>query len=92
MSSKQRPSRIVPLPFATFGELLAFGLEIHAWCGRCKSMRKVEIGPRRLRRPFAGARLRCRCGCPGCGEPVTMLTYNRRGIPFTLHFRGGEPA
>jgi hypothetical protein len=31
-------------------------------------------------------------GCLGCGEPVTMLTYNRRGIPFTSHFRGGEPA
>jgi hypothetical protein len=147
VSSRQKQPRIVPLPFATFGELLAFGLQIHAWCGSCKSMRKVDIGPRRLRRPFAGTRLRCRCGgyghpsiqlpasrkpidgaseycdllcsrcvppweirhvrfdllpwsacalasgecfgCPGCGAPVTMLTYNRRGTPFTSHFHGG---
>jgi len=137
--------RLVPLPFATFGELLAFGLEVHAWCAGCKAGRRVAIGVRRLRQPFAGARLRCRCGgyghpsirppqaiiptddateyvdlycgrcvppweiryvrfdlppwsacmlardeqfgCPGCGEPVTMMAHNRPGTPFTSHYR-----
>lgn len=147
MSSREikRPTkRNVPLPFATFGELLAFGLDVHAWCTRCKAGRKVEIGVRQLRQPFAGARLRCQCGgyghpsirppashipaddtieyvdlycgrcvppwevrymrfdlppwsdcrlardeqfaCPGCGQPVTMMTYNRPGTPYTSRF------
>ncbi len=107
--------------------------------------RRVEIGVRRLRQPFAGARLRCRCGgyghpsiqptdgsapiddtieyvdlycgrcvppweirhvrfdlppwsactlargerfgCPGCGEPVTLMTRNPPGTPFTSRYR-----
>jgi hypothetical protein len=52
--SSQEEWRLVPLPFATFGELLAFGLEVRAWCTGCKSMRRVEIGVRRLRQPFVG--------------------------------------
>jgi len=150
MSSKEKPRpglRLVPLPFATFGELLAFGLKVRDWCTGCKSWREVEIGVRRLRQPFAGARLRCRCGgyghpsihppdghapiddtieyadlycgrcvppweirhvrfdlppwsactlasgerfgCPGCGEPVNMMTNNRPGTPFSSRFREG---
>jgi len=55
-------SRRVPLPFATLGELLAFGLQVHAYCLKCHTTRRVEVGVRRLRKPFAGARFRCQCG------------------------------
>jgi hypothetical protein len=62
-----REQRLVPLPFATLGELLAFGLEVHAYCVNCHTTRRVEVGVRRLRKPFAGTRFRCQCG--GWGHP-----------------------
>jgi len=151
MSSREKPRpglrpglRLVPLPFATFGELLAFGLEVHAYCPKCHSRRRVEIGLGRLRKPFAGARFRCTCGssghpsitppggaaivdelieyfdfycgrcvppweirtmrfdlppwsacplqrgegfaCPGCGQPITMMSRNLPGTPFSPRF------
>src|SRR5437879_1628966 len=35
-------TRFVPLPFATLGELLAFGLEVQAYCRKCHTMRRVD--------------------------------------------------
>jgi hypothetical protein len=151
MSSEAKPRpglrpelRLVPLPFATFGELLAFGLEVRAYCLKCHTRRRVDIGLRRLRKPFVGARFRCTCGssghpsitppggdavvddvieyfdfycgrcvppweirnvrfdrppwstctlqqgerfaCPGCGQPITIMSRNLRGTPFTPRF------
>jgi hypothetical protein len=48
------------LPFRTFGEIAALGLELKVHCSSCS--REVELDPtdERLRhRCFAGARLRC---------------------------------
>ena len=33
--STKRSARLVPLPFTTLGDLLAYGLEVHVWCPRC---------------------------------------------------------
>jgi hypothetical protein len=62
---KRRSARCVPLPFRTFAELLAKGLEVHVYCAGCRGFRRAEIKPEHLDRCFAGARFRCPCGAPG---------------------------
>jgi hypothetical protein len=48
------------LPFATFGEAAALGLEAHVYCPRCYTKRQVDPTADRLRgRCFARARFRC---------------------------------
>jgi hypothetical protein len=48
------------VPFSTFGEIPALGLEVHVWCSRCKSSRRMDISGQAMRaRSFAGARFRC---------------------------------
>jgi hypothetical protein len=62
--TRRRPERyrrgvLHALPFSTFGEIAALGLEVHVWCMRCKSTRRVDITPAMHARHFAGARFRC---------------------------------
>ena len=64
MSSPAR-ARSVVLPIATLGELLAHGFEVHVWCPRCHQWGQPTIPAEKLRKRFAGARFRCRCGAPG---------------------------
>jgi hypothetical protein len=58
-------ARAVLLPIATLGELLSHGFEAEVWCPRCHTMRRPAIPAEKLRRNFAGARFRCRCGALG---------------------------
>jgi hypothetical protein len=62
------------LPFITFGEAAALGLEAHVYCPSCYTTRQVDPAADRLRgRCFAGTRFRCTnvrgtgetCGGPG---------------------------
>jgi hypothetical protein len=55
-----------PLPFTTFGEILAHGLAVHVWCAQCKNWGRANLSGRDAQR-FAGARFRC--GCGGFGHP-----------------------
>ena len=34
---------LVPLAVATFGEIVALGLQVHVWCQRCKPQRPVRV-------------------------------------------------
>jgi len=52
-------SRTRPLPVSTFGEMAELGHELHVWCQRCKTSRRLEITSTLWARPFAGARFRC---------------------------------
>jgi hypothetical protein len=48
------------LPFTTFGEAAALGLEAHIYCPGCFRARQVDPAADRLRdRCFAGTRFRC---------------------------------
>lgn len=48
------------LPFSTFGEIAALGLEAHVWCLACKRQGRIDPADDRWSgRLFAGARLRC---------------------------------
>ena len=65
-----------PLPFASFGEIAALGREVHVYCTRCHSWRRVDLQDERLRdRYFAGARFTCQATrydgsmCSGFGHP-----------------------
>ena len=40
-NAERRPS-FVPLPFTTFGEIAALGLEAHVYCMACKSWGQIE--------------------------------------------------
>src|SRR5215813_2306218 len=51
--------RTRPLPVLTFGEMAELGHELHVWCQRCKTSRRLEIASSLWARPFAGARFRC---------------------------------
>ena len=55
------------LPFSTFGEIAALGLEVDVYCARCRAFRRLDLCNERLcHRCFAGAPFRCwRCGGPG---------------------------
>ena len=64
-SNTKRTAQYVSLPFTTLGELLAHGFEVHVWCPRCHTMRRPTTPAEKLRRHFAGARFRCRCGALG---------------------------
>jgi hypothetical protein len=52
-------SRTRPLPVASLGEMAELGHELHVWCQRCKTSRRIEITSALWARPFAGARFRC---------------------------------
>jgi hypothetical protein len=73
-----------PLPFRTFGEIAALGLELTVHCSSCSREAKLDPTDERLRhRCFAGARLRCtamiqRYTRPSstCGQPGYL--YIRR--------------
>ena len=58
-------ARSTVLPIATLGELLAHGFEVHVWCPGCHKWGRPTIPAGKLRKRFAGARFRCRCGTPG---------------------------
>jgi hypothetical protein len=64
------------LPFATFGEAAALGLEAHAYCPTCYRTRQIDPAADQLRnRCFAGARFRCtsiRWNGETCGNPGTL--------------------
>ena len=61
----RRSVRGVPLPFRTFGDILAQGLVVDVWCTRCKSWGRADLTGRHGQR-FAGARFRCeQCGSVG---------------------------
>ena len=47
------------LPFETFSEIAALGLEVHVWCTSCHAHRIVPLSPAHAERRFAGARFRC---------------------------------
>ena len=62
------------LPFTTFGEAAALGLEAHVYCPSCYTTRQVDPAADHLRdRCFATTRFRCTnvrwtgktCGSPG---------------------------
>lgn len=62
------------LPFTTFGEIAALGLEVHVSCSGCQALRRIDPTAAIVReRCFAGARFRCShtrwddvpCGTPG---------------------------
>jgi hypothetical protein len=59
------------LPFTTFSEIAALGLEAHVYCPTCHTMRQLDPMADRLRdRCFAGTRFRCtntRCTSETCG-------------------------
>jgi hypothetical protein len=49
-----------PLPFTTFGEIAALGLEAEVHCSSCYRQTKVDLADRRLHdRVFAAAPFRC---------------------------------
>jgi hypothetical protein len=59
-SAARRSAKSVPLPFTTFGDIAALGLEARAWCSSCKSWGCIDTSdPRWSGRRFAGTRLRC---------------------------------
>jgi hypothetical protein len=83
-----------PLPFTTFEEIAALGLELHVHCPSCHATRRltIECQPWRDRR-FATARFRCRavswrreiCDSPGAVQvrPAKLLPI---GGAVTLAF------
>jgi hypothetical protein len=73
-----------PLPFTTFGELVALEFKAKIYCSRCYEHRPVNQTAVHLRdRCFATTRFRCTkirytgavCGCPGSVEiePAVLL-------------------
>ena len=75
------------MPFSTFGEIAALGLEVHVYCARCQAYRRLELSDERVRdRCFAGAPFRCwRCDGPGVPKirPTELLPV---GGSVTLAF------
>lgn len=67
--------RLKPMPFATFGELPALGLQLKIWCSGCKSLRPLEIGDRLAPHRFGRVRFTCSAQrydgavCGGLGHP-----------------------
>ena len=89
-----------PLPFTTFGEIAALGLEVHVSCSRCYEPRRIAFADDRLlARPFAGTRFCCaktrRNGETGGGlgtvyvRPTEMLQV---GGPVSLPSCSAEDA
>jgi hypothetical protein len=92
-------SRTRPLPVSTFGEIAELGLELHVWCQRCKTSRRIEITSALWARQFAGARFRCQrvlwdgntCGGSGVPSmrPPVRAAANAKYI--NLHCEGCVP-
>ena len=74
-----------PLPFTTFGEIAAHGLEVHIYCPRCYTTHRIDPTAERVRdRCFAGTRFRCTStrytgeACGGIGSPEIELPEGER--------------
>jgi hypothetical protein len=52
--SASAKARLVVLPIATLGEVLAHGFGVHVWCPRCHQFRQPTIPAERLSHRFAG--------------------------------------
>jgi hypothetical protein len=61
---KGRSAKAVELPFATFADIEALGLEARIWCSGCHSVRRASFGADHRHRQFAGARLICKRRVP----------------------------
>jgi hypothetical protein len=87
-----RRSASVPLPFRTFGEILAHGLEVEVWCTRCKSWGRADLAGRHGQR-FAGARFRCKCGGFGCPSisPAAPVPFAPGDMITDLYCSGCVP-
>jgi hypothetical protein len=76
MAKKQGGGKLLPLSFTTFGEIAAFGLEVHVSCTKCHSSRLIDLLDRLRDRCFAGARFSCTAVrldgeiCGGLGTPA----------------------
>ena len=57
---KRRAGKAIALPFRTFAEIEAHGLELQVWCSGCHTIRRLELEPAYRNRVFAGARLICK--------------------------------
>jgi hypothetical protein len=59
-------------------------------CGRCVPPWEIRYVRFDIP-PWSGCTLANGEGfaCPGCGQPVTMMSHNLPGTPFTSRFREG---
>ncbi len=92
LQAARRSSRRAPLPFSTFGEILAHGLKVEVWCTRCKSWGPADLSGRHGLR-FAGARFRCKCsgfGCPSL-RPATPVQFAPGDMITDLYCGGCVP-
>ena len=90
-----------PLPASTFGEMAELGHELHVWCQRCKTSRRLSITSTLWARRFAGARFRCTRplwdgrACGGSGVPSPSIRPAGRAAPgaryANLHCEGCVP-
>ena len=85
------------LPFTTFGEAVALGLEAHVYCPSCYTTRQLDPAGDRLRhRCFAGTRFRCTnmrwtgaiCG----GHPLPRVAVFQQGCACVGVVRGFCPS
>jgi hypothetical protein len=94
MAKKQGGGKLLPLPFTTFGEIVALGLKARVYCARFYEHRPIDPAAEHLRdRCFATTRFRCIkirhtgnvCSCPGSVaiEPSVLLPV---GGEVTLAF------
>jgi hypothetical protein len=97
--AKAKGGKLHPLPFTTFGEIAALGLEVEVRCAGCRHEVKFDPADEQLRnRPFAGAPFRCTATIQRytahpayiCGRPghVYIRPHERLqvGGPVTLAF------
>ena len=60
MAKAKGGGKLHPLPFTTFGEIAALGLEAKVHCASCYRQTKVDMADRRLNdRIFAAVPFRC---------------------------------
>jgi hypothetical protein len=99
MDSRNGRATLRPLPVSTFGDIAELGHELHVWCQRCKTSRRIDITPALWARQFAGARFRCErilwdgSTCGGSGVP-SMRPPVRAAVDakyVNLHCEGCVP-
>jgi len=72
MAKAKGGGKLHPLPFTTFGEIAALGLEAEVHCSSCYRQTKVDPADRGLSdRVFAAAPFRC-SGMRDCGFAVPL--------------------
>ena len=84
-----------PLPVSTFGEMAELGHELHVWCQRCKTSRRIGITPAMWARQFAGVRFRCErilwdgraCGGSGVPSMRPPVRAAAESLPTGARFR-----